>query len=155
MEKRNSQIEHGQPMEHTRGLLCTCDSGVARCQSQHQYHIRGEFNNASALGRSLYWCQALHIMNKDRYQSTSARRALALLNSPLANVFDLPSVLHGRVSLAGVNQICVIHKALNGCKNIKGSLKDCFKNVNMTSYSTCFCTKQVQQNFNLQVSMLL
>ena len=43
----------------------------------------GEFNNASALGRSLYWCQALHIMNKDRYQSTSARRALALLNSPL------------------------------------------------------------------------
>ena len=44
---------------------------------------RGKFNNASALGRSLYWCQALHIMNKDRYQSTSARRALALLNSPL------------------------------------------------------------------------
>ena len=43
----------------------------------------GKFNNASALGRSLYWCQALHIMNKDRYQSTSARRALALLNSPL------------------------------------------------------------------------
>ena len=43
----------------------------------------GEFNNTSALGRSLYWCQALHIMNKVRYQSTSARRALALLNSPL------------------------------------------------------------------------
>ena len=46
-------------------------------------HNRGKFNNASALGRSLYWCQALHIMNKDRYQSTSARQALALLNSPL------------------------------------------------------------------------
>ena len=46
----------------------------------------GKFNNASALGRSLYWCQALHIMNKDRYQSTSARRALALLNSPLTPV---------------------------------------------------------------------
>ena len=44
---------------------------------------RGEFNNASASKRSLYWCQALHITNKDRYQSTSARRALALLNSPL------------------------------------------------------------------------
>ena len=43
----------------------------------------GKFNNLSALGRSFYWCQALHIMNKDRYQSTSARRALALLNSPL------------------------------------------------------------------------
>ena len=51
----------------------------ARC-----INVRGKFNNASALGRSLYWCQALHIMNKDRYQSTSARRALALLNSPQA-----------------------------------------------------------------------
>ena len=47
----------------------------------------GEFNNASALGRSLYWCPALHIMNKDRYQSTSARRALALLNSPPVSGF--------------------------------------------------------------------
>ena len=45
-------------------------------------HISGEFNNASAFKRSLYWCQALHITNKDRYQSTSARRALALLNLP-------------------------------------------------------------------------
>ena len=32
MEKRNSQLEHGQPMEQTAGLFCTCDSGVARCQ---------------------------------------------------------------------------------------------------------------------------
>ena len=29
----------------------------------------------------LHWCQALHITNKDRYQRTSTRRALALLNS--------------------------------------------------------------------------
>ena len=50
------------------------------------FDARGKFNNASALGRSLYWCQALHIMNKDRYQSTSARRALALLNSPQVTV---------------------------------------------------------------------
>ena len=47
------------------------------------WQSRGKFNNASAIKRSLYWCQALHITNKDRYQSTSARRALALLNSPL------------------------------------------------------------------------
>ena len=40
MEKRNSHLEHGQPMKHRRGLFCTtCDSGVARCQSQHQYHF--------------------------------------------------------------------------------------------------------------------
>ena len=30
MEKRNSQCEHGQPMEQTRSLFCTCNSGVAQ-----------------------------------------------------------------------------------------------------------------------------
>ena len=39
MEKRISQLEHGQPMGQTRGLFYTCDSGVARCQSQHQNHF--------------------------------------------------------------------------------------------------------------------
>ena len=39
MEKRNSQLEHGQPMELTRGLSCKCDSVVAVCQSQHQYIV--------------------------------------------------------------------------------------------------------------------
>ena len=39
MEKRNSQLVRGQQMEQTRGLFCTCDSGVAHCQSQHQYHF--------------------------------------------------------------------------------------------------------------------
>ena len=34
MEKRISQLEHGQPMEQTRGCFCTCNSGVARFQSQ-------------------------------------------------------------------------------------------------------------------------
>ena len=37
----------------------------------------------------------------------------------LANEFDVQSVLHGQVSLAAVNQICVIHEAMNGCKNKK------------------------------------
>ena len=41
MAKRNSQLEQGQPMEQTRGLLCMCDSGLARCQSQHQCHFWG------------------------------------------------------------------------------------------------------------------
>ena len=39
MEKRNSQLEHGQPMEQTKGLFCTCNSGEAGCQSQHQCYI--------------------------------------------------------------------------------------------------------------------
>ena len=40
MEKRNSQLEHGQPMEQTRGLFCTCDSGVAPQVS----HLANEFD---------------------------------------------------------------------------------------------------------------
>ena len=39
MEKQNSPLEHGQRMEQTRGLFCMCNSGVHRCQSQHQYHF--------------------------------------------------------------------------------------------------------------------
>ena len=34
--------------------------------------------------------------------------------SLLANEFNARSPLHGQVSLAAVNQICVIHKAMNG-----------------------------------------
>ena len=67
----NSQCEHGQPMEQTRSLFCMCDSGVARCQSQHQCH---------------FW---------------------------------RINLLHWQVSLAAVNQICVFHEAMNGCKNLK------------------------------------
>ena len=37
--------------------------------------------------------------------------------SLLANEFNVRSVLHGQVSLAAVNQICVIHETMNGCKN--------------------------------------
>ena len=39
--------------------------------------------------------------------------------SLLANEFDVRSVLHGQVSLAAVNQICVVHEAMNGCKFLK------------------------------------
>ena len=39
--------------------------------------------------------------------------------SLLANEFDVLSLLHGQVSLAAVNQICVIHGAMNCYKNLK------------------------------------
>ena len=39
--------------------------------------------------------------------------------SLLANGFDVGSVLHKKVSLAAVNQICIFHEAMNGCKNLK------------------------------------
>ena len=38
--------------------------------------------------------------------------------SHLANEFDVRSILHGQVSFAAVNQICVIHETMNGCKNL-------------------------------------
>ena len=39
--------------------------------------------------------------------------------SLLANEFDVQSVVCGQVSLAAVNQIYVIHEAMNGFKNLK------------------------------------
>ena len=39
--------------------------------------------------------------------------------SPLTNEFDVRRVLHVQVSLAAVNQMYVIHEAMNGCKNLK------------------------------------
>ena len=35
-----------------------------------------------------------------------------------------------------VNQICVIHEVMNGCKKSKDSLKDYFENVNIMLYDT-------------------
>ena len=37
----------------------------------------------------------------------------------LVNKCDVLSELHGQVSLAAINQINVIHEAMNGCKNLK------------------------------------
>ena len=73
MEKRNSQLEHGQPME------------------QNKKHVRL------------------------RCGSLSIKKPVSLL----ANEFDVRSVLHGQVSLVAVNQVCVIHEAMNGCKILK------------------------------------
>ena len=39
--------------------------------------------------------------------------------SLLANEFDVRSALHGQVSLETVNQMCVVHEAMNGCKILK------------------------------------
>ena len=37
----------------------------------------------------------------------------------LASESDVQSVLHGQVSLAAVNQTCVIHEVMNSCRNLK------------------------------------
>ena len=76
MEKRNSQLEHRQQMEQTRGLFL---------------HVRLK-------------CGSLSITSPV---------------SLLANEIDARSVLHGQVRLAAVNQIRVIHEAMNSCKNLK------------------------------------
>ena len=52
MEKRNSQCEHGLPMEQTRGVFCKCESDVAR------YY---EFNVRSVLHRKVSLSAVNHI----------------------------------------------------------------------------------------------
>ena len=81
MKKRNSQCEHRQPMEQTRGLLCICNS---RCGL------------------------------------LSIRTSVSLL----AKEFDVQSQLHWQVSLAAVNQLCVINENMNSCKK-RGLLRKC------------------------------
>ena len=44
---------------------------------------------------------------------------VARCQSLLSNEFDVRRALHGQVSLAAVNQICVIYEGMNGCKNLK------------------------------------
>ena len=66
MEKRNSQCEHGQPMEQTRSLFCMCNSGVARCQSQHQMNeadVRSELHGQVSLQLSIKFCVVHEAMN--------------------------------------------------------------------------------------------
>ena len=67
----------------------------------------------------------------------------------MANEFYVRSILHGQVSLAAINEIRVVHEAMNGCKS-KDSLKDCFENLNIslifteisrTSSDFCYCEK--------------
>ena len=54
-----------------------------------------------------------HLLRKNYSRNFSSIRSAPV--SLLSNEFDVRSVLHGHV----VNQICVIHEAMNGCKNMK------------------------------------
>ena len=87
---------HGQPMKQTRRLFCTYISGVARCQSQHKYHIwrMNWVFEANCTGK---WVWQLSI------------------------------------------NFCVVHDAMNGCKNlkfIKGLLWKCeYTNLNPSQWS--------------------
>ena len=49
------------------------------------------------------------------------------------NHFNVQSILHGLVSLAGVNHIYVFYEVINDCKKSIDSLKACFENVNIVS----------------------
>ena len=67
--------------------------------------------------------------------------------SLLANEFDVRSVLQGQVSFAAVKQICVIHEAMNGCKNlfIKGWLRKC-NYFQMSSLNLLDCARQMRED---------
>ena len=82
--------------------------------------FRGKFNNASALGRSFYWCQALHIMNKDRYQSTSAR--IIELASGVGNgkiMVAISSEMHFRSECATNSSSVQMTSVQRRCSNMK------------------------------------
>ena len=55
-EKWNSQCEHRQPMEQTRGLFRMCNSGVARCQC-HFWRMNSMFE-AYCTGSEVGSCQS-------------------------------------------------------------------------------------------------
>ena len=46
MEKRNSQCEHGRPMQQTRSLFCMCDSCVTTSVSvlANEFHVQSELH---------------------------------------------------------------------------------------------------------------
>ena len=59
-----------------------------------------------------------------RYGSLSITTPVSFLT----NEFDVRSVLHGQGSSAAVDQICVIHEAMNGCfENVNTILSYCFQ----------------------------
>ena len=54
---------------------------------------------------------------KQPMEQTRGSLSITTPVSLLANEFDVRSILHGKVSLASVNQICAIHEAMNGSKS--------------------------------------
>ena len=67
----------------------------------------------------MYWCQALHITNTDRYQNNERPRALTLLNLPQLKVklkmrlygvhmANIPGVTFVVCCVVGVDVVCVI-----------------------------------------------
>ena len=56
--------------------------------------------------------------SKQEACSARATRVRLVVNHN-TNTFNVLSVLHGQGSLAAVNQICIIHEAMSGCKILK------------------------------------
>ena len=93
-------------------------------------------------------------MEKPNSQANGANKRLVLhvrlwcgslsIKTPvslLANEFDVRSILHRQVSLAAVNQICVIHEAMNGSKNLK-FIKGLFRKCKYTIISLPYLYRQ-------------
>ena len=68
------------------------------------------------------WTQTANGANKKLVLHVQFRSGSLSITTPvslLANEFDVQSILHGQVSLAAVNQMCVVNEAMIGCKNLK------------------------------------
>ena len=80
------------------------------------------------------WTQTANGANKRLVLYVRLRCVSLSITTPgslLANEFDVRSILHGQVCLAAVNQIRVVHGAMNGCKNLKIHKRIASKNVNI------------------------
>ena len=124
-KKRSCQCKHGPPMEQTRGLFCTCISGVALCQSQHQSLLANEFDVPIIYPiwdtQEGCFAHATQMWLAVNYMQVSL----------LANEFHVRIVLHGQVSLAAVNQVLCNSWGHERLWKSKELLKDCFENVNI------------------------
>ena len=71
-ENRNSQSEHGQPMEQSNSMFCTCDSGMARFQSQHKFQFWRMNSMFEAWASELGRCQSnvCHSRGYERLQKS-------------------------------------------------------------------------------------
>ena len=89
-------------------LICNCINGFVRVKNKTAEQLALTLT-ANGANKKL----VLHV--RLGCSSLSITTPVSLL----VNEFDVLSVLHGQVSLAAVNEICVIHENMNRYKNQK------------------------------------
>ena len=95
--------------QNTLYLICSCINGFVGCKTEKR-------KSPCKHGQPMEQTRGLFCMCDSGVAHCQSHYQC---HFNLANEFDVRSVLHGQVSLAAVNQIYVIHEAIDGCKNLK------------------------------------